>query len=378
MGMKKRLKILHVFNGSFVSGPEVSTIPGLAFLPQENEVECATVFLEETRLEAKVKSACRSYAQSFGLKVFVVDVHSRFDLGAIIRLRKLIQEEKYSHVHGQDVKATFYLRLATLGLSLQRVSTFHGFARFTLKEKLYERLYFLAVRNFNKIITVSSASLLRIQENYFWLAKKVFLIENAIVRPHQKNLPEINETLEKIASLPPHPWGIMLARFSVEKNHLTLFKALRRLSVHEPLVIWLFGFGELEKELKRLAHEMGIEKRVIFGGQLPLGSSYLSAFDYFFLVSTTESLPMSLLEAASMGLTVVGSDIPGIRTVVPSIDYGFLSDPLDEEELALNIKLALSIPLSQRKQMGENLKIRTLEKFSIKEWATKHLEVYSQ
>lgn len=378
MGMKKQLKVLHVFNGSFVSGPEVSTIPGLALISREKSIECDTVFLEEQRLEGHSKTACRSYAQSFGLKTFSVSVHSRLDFSAILYLRKLINEEKYSHVHAQDVKASIYLLISSIGLPVKKLSTFHGFARFTLKDRAYEWIYFVSLLRYERVVTVSKENLEKIKKKYFWLSDKVITIENAISRPPQKPLNEINETLAKIAPLPPHPWGIMLARFSSEKNHITLFKALRRLNVHEPLVIWLFGFGELENDLKKLAKDMGIEKRVIFGGQLPEGSAYLSAFDYFFLVSTTEGLPMSLLEAASLGITVIGSDIPGIRAVVPNIDYGFLSDALNDEELALNIKLALAVPLSQKKQMVENLKLRTHDKFSLHDWARKHLELYSE
>lgn len=378
MGMKKQLKVLHVFNGSFVSGPEVSTIPGLALLTTKNLAECHALFLEEMRLEGKARTACRSYANSFGLTTFGIDVKSRFDLSAIIRLRKIIREEKYSHVHGQDVKASVYLALATLGLSVKKMTTFHGFVRVGLRDKIYEWLYFFCVTFFDHLISISQENYERLKTTYFWFNDNMTLIENAISRPPQKSMNEIETTLAKIAPLPPKPWGIMLARFSPEKNHITLLSALRRLSIHEPLVVWFFGFGPLEEQLKKAAKDLGVENRVIFGGQLPEGSSYLSAFDYFFLVSEKEGLPMSLLEAASMGLTIIGSDIPGIKKVISNIEYGFLSDPMDVEELALNIKLALSLPLSQKIQRGESLKLHIHQKYSLNDWAAKLLNVYQE
>lgn len=46
--------------------------------------------------------------------------------------------------------------------------------------------------------------------------------------------------------------------------------------------------------------------------------------DIFCLTSKMEGLPISLIEAMASGLTVVGSEVPGIKDVIEHGNNGFL------------------------------------------------------
>lgn len=76
---------------------------------------------------------------------------------------------------------------------------------------------------------------------------------------------------------------------------------------------WL-GDGHYKQDMIKLSQDLGISSEVKFvGNVLPnMVYEYLSAADVFILVSRTEGLPRALIEAMSMGLPCVGSDVGGI------------------------------------------------------------------
>ena len=94
----------------------------------------------------------------------------------------------------------------------------------------------------------------------------------------------------------------------------------------------LAGSGELEKELKELSSSLNLNDKIIFLGHREDIGDLLNASDGFILSSLSEAMPMSLLEAGSFGLTLVGSNVGGIPEVIKNKE--FLFEPRDFTSLA--------------------------------------------
>jgi glycosyltransferase involved in cell wall biosynthesis len=60
----------------------------------------------------------------------------------------------------------------------------------------------------------------------------------------------------------------------------------------------------------------------------------LAASEIGVLSSPSESAPNALLESMTAGLAVVGTDVPGIREIVPAEQDRYLTPPRDHEQLA--------------------------------------------
>lgn len=100
-----------------------------------------------------------------------------------------------------------------------------------------------------------------------------------------------------------------VGRFVEQKNIGFLLLRLPELLAQQPRArILLVGGGELEGELRKLCHEIGILDYVTFAGIRRDIPDVLSAIDVYAMPSLFEGLPLSLLEAQFNGLPCVVSD----------------------------------------------------------------------
>jgi len=114
------------------------------------------------------------------------------------------------------------------------------------------------------------------------------------------------------------------------KDHATLLRAVALTRSHYPDVqLWIVGDGPLELSLRKLTCELGLNNSVTFFGEQTDVSPFMLAADLFVSSSVTEGLPVSLLEAMSVGLPAVVTDVGGMGeiarlsgavTLVPSSD----------------------------------------------------------
>jgi N,N'-diacetylbacillosaminyl-diphospho-undecaprenol alpha-1,3-N-acetylgalactosaminyltransferase len=101
----------------------------------------------------------------------------------------------------------------------------------------------------------------------------------------------------------------------------------------------------------------------------------LSQSDIFVLPSYREGLPRTSMEAASMGLPIVTTDVVGCRETVEDGINGFLIPPQNAIVLAQAIEKLIINP-SLRKQMGHAGREKAVREFDIGTIVDKHLEVY--
>src|SRR4029077_15439339 len=123
---------------------------------------------------------------------------------------------------------------------------------------------------------------------------------------------------------------LYVGRLAPLKDHCTLLQAVSLVRTHHPDVrLWIVGDGPLEPSLRKLSDELGLNECVTFFGEQADVSPFLLAADLFVSSSVTEGLPVSLLEAMSVGLPALVTDVGGMSeiarlsgavTLVPSSD----------------------------------------------------------
>jgi glycosyltransferase involved in cell wall biosynthesis len=107
-----------------------------------------------------------------------------------------------------------------------------------------------------------------------------------------------------------------VGRLAPLKDHATLLRAVSLLRSHHPDVqLWIVGDGPLELSLRKLTRELGLSECVTFFGEQVEVSPFMLAADLFVSSSVTEGLPVSLLEAMSVGLPAVVTDVGGMGEV---------------------------------------------------------------
>jgi glycosyltransferase involved in cell wall biosynthesis len=155
----------------------------------------------------------------------------------------------------------------------------------------------------------------------------------------------------------------MVARFDVQKDHATLFRALSMLL---PLdwEVRLAGSGPLLPSVKLLAEECGISSRICFLGECPDTPRLLAESDIFALITNWEAFPISILESMRAGLPVIATDTGGICEAVEDGVNGFLVPQGDEHRLAERLA-ALITSADLRQSMGSQSRKRFIRAF---EW----------
>ena len=76
-----------------------------------------------------------------------------------------------------------------------------------------------------------------------------------------------------------------------------------------------------------------------------------------------EGVPRSLLEAASMQIPMITTNIAGCRDVVVDSQNGFLVEPKNKKDLFDKMQMMLQLDSSERAKMGKNGRTRVIELF---------------
>lgn len=129
----------------------------------------------------------------------------------------------------------------------------------------------------------------------------------------------------------------------------------------------------LQEEVLRL----GLTERVVFTGKQVDVRPLLAQADLEVMCSHHEGLGMALLEAMSMEVPVLGSDVPGINFILKDFpEYRFESG--NASELAQKISYFYNLNSVERNAIGETLRSYVTTHFSLASFIAQHEALYRQ
>ncbi len=110
---------------------------------------------------------------------------------------------------------------------------------------------------------------------------------------------------------------VNVARLSPEKNHLSLVEAFAKLvKENNKCQLYILGNGPIHAEIRAKINEMGMQKHIHLLGHMENPSMLVNLCDCFILTSNYEGQGLVLLEAMIIGKPVIGTDVPGIHSVL--------------------------------------------------------------
>jgi len=170
----------------------------------------------------------------------------------------------------------------------------------------------------------------------------------------------------------PKPLRIIaVGNLTANKNHRLIIEAVARLGRNDIEVVVL-GKGPEEEALRRLAGEKGVALRlpgIVPNERLP---EWLRSADAYLITSHTEGHPKSLLEAMSVALPCIGTDVPGIRDVLSDGLTGWLCAP-EPESVASALGKVLDDKATARR-LGENARRYILENYDARVLMAREVE----
>jgi glycosyltransferase involved in cell wall biosynthesis len=126
-----------------------------------------------------------------------------------------------------------------------------------------------------------------------------------------------------------------IGRLNVDKDQATLLRAAAIARMQIPnLSLWMIGDGPLGPDLRKLSCALGLNDCVTFFAERNDVSPFLVAADLFVMSSISEGLPIALLEAMSVGLPAVVTDVGGMAEIARLWGAAVLVPPSNPEALA--------------------------------------------
>lgn len=248
-----------------------------------------------------------------------------------LTLRRALKAHKVNVIHAHETAPLLTARLASLGMGIPIVMTYHGSSpdRLNAVARACRQQADLAICPSETVMQ----SLLERQVDPD--KARVMLLG---VRPNPPADPAAAEALrrELLGEDGTH-LVLSLSRLDHQKGLDAMIEVARRVRRDLPgLRIVVGGEGVLRGQVEAWAEKAGVSDIIRFPGVISDVATYLAASDIYMLTSRWEALPISIVEAFRAGLPVIATDCGGVRELVGN-DVGRLCavDDLDALSQAL-------------------------------------------
>jgi glycosyltransferase involved in cell wall biosynthesis len=290
-----------------------------------------------------------------------LDRKSRFDVGAMMKFRKFVRDEniRLLHVHGSSL---FFGKLASLlGPTTGQALIWHDhYGRCELNDRS-ARLYRMAIAGASGVIAVNQQLVDWACDQLHVSPEQVWYVPNFVAAPK-------DERTQAPPDLPGTAGNriICVANLRPQKNHVTLLHAIAEIRRERPEVQLLLAGGAVEKDYAQMLRQevarLELERNVTFLGQTAGIQSILRACDVGVLSSTSEGLPLSLLEYGWAGLPSVATSVGQCVEVLNHGKAGILVKPGSSSELVTALSFLLDSP-AQRVEYGRRFREFVQQKY---------------
>lgn len=284
------------------------------------------------------------------------------DLKAVIQAINIIRKEKPDLVHCHSAKGGVIGRVAAFIMGTKVVYTAHAFS-FLSAESAKKKKVFLLLEKIAKL----KSWLLACSRSERELGIKVVGFKEQKTFVWNNAVPDADKELNLISQIPdltlPEPkqgerYVTSIGRPSYQKNPLFMVDVVHGIHLKHPdIKFYLLGVGfysPMLDEMKRLIHQYGMDDTFFL---LPWLShektlAYVKGSMFYFMTSLYEGLPISVIEAMSLGKAVVASDVLGNKDCVMDGHTGYLL-PLEVEAFVAKMNELIEND-GKRERMGKN------------------------
>ncbi|CAL1520761.1 O-antigen biosynthesis glycosyltransferase WbnH [Chitinophaga sp. MM2321] len=236
-------------------------------------------------------------------------IESRMAFGYLIKLIKYIKQHQIDLVVCNSANGGLYGRIAAKLTGASSIYVSHGWS------SVYNggRLTFILNRIERFLGNISGKTICVSNNDYLTAQRKIGLAEDKLILLKNCIFP-----VELQLSAPSNRRGagsrlklLSLARLAYPKRMDILIEAMSGIDFAE---LYLIGLGPDEEEIKKDVYARRLDNVFLLGEV----KSFNSFADYhaFILISDSEGLPMSALEAMSAGLPLILSNVGGCSEIV--------------------------------------------------------------
>lgn len=274
---------------------------------------------------------------------------------SVRQLKKIVRDNQISIVHAHTLRGGSLAAAALWFSFVPLVYTPHGL-RFLQKGSAFSRWLFLMVDRIT-CVRVQALVALSPKEKEEMLRFKIKKSGDIFIAP---------SCIDEIKTIPgtappgaPSPLDGklvvgMVGRMTGQKDpfgFLTVAKMIKE-KIPQAMFVWVGG-GELQASFLKRAEEAGLSASLIFAGHVDhaVAVLWMAYFDIFLFTSRYEGLPAVLLEAFSIGVPIVASNVGSVSDIIKEGETGFLFDRDDYRMACDSVLAAHNLSSTDRKAM---------------------------
>jgi glycosyltransferase involved in cell wall biosynthesis len=353
-------------SGELYGGVEQFIFTFAQQLKNKRKVKFVVLLFNKGLLYEKVKE--------LGVPVEVIYNKFKYDLTAVLKIRKILKKNDIHILHVHGYKATILAGIAATSLGIKIVKTEHGMLEhskgsgyikmsFNLyMDKLISR-YFL-----DGIIFVSKDIQRRRKKTYKQIKKYVIPNGIAPVKEVKNEIDEIDKGFFNVG---------IVGRVSEVKGHIYLILAVKRLIHIKKIRLYVFGDGPLENKFKEYCNKNGLREKVFFMGFKKNIYDYMSKLNLLVMPSLHEGIPYTILEAMYMRIPVIASAVGGLKEVIKDDYEGILVPPKNDVSIANAIE-RLYKDRELKRFFAKNAYNKVCSEFLVSGMIGKYIETYCE
>jgi glycosyltransferase involved in cell wall biosynthesis len=365
------VKVLHVIDKSFLGGGQTVV---------RNLIAGTRGSAVEPSLACSAGGPLVDEARALGVRVTTLPIDKHFHPGTARRLAALVREDGIDVVHAHGLVAATSCAIARVAFRLRAPILYHqhGFHDHNYDgwagtaRRVAERVI---CRRVDRVIAVSHADYERLAEDGYVSPMALRLVHYGIPVPtaaaaevararEESGVGEGDEVIGFVGRMHPQKGVDVLLRAAAmvrERNRCAVLVAV--------------GTGELEREMHRLAAELGLGSAVRWiGGRA--AAPFLPLFSVSVLASRWEGLPFTLLEAMASAKAIVTTDVPGCLEAVSADEAEIV--PREDPRAMADAILRLLGDAERAQRLASAARRRFESQFTLKSMLRHVEEIYAE
>ena len=368
-GVKKHIEYI-------VSNIDKSKFEIIGAFPYENVQE---------RWGKKGENEYRHFFEESSLKYYIIDIPHGIDffkdLKAIIKLRKILKNEKSDILHCHSSMAGFIGRIAGKLSKVPSIIYTPHTVYYAWLKGLKKHIFYFAEKfltKFTDVIIAVSPS----EEEYLkktLKTDKVIRVNNGIDFDEIEKFKCNKLQIKKELNIPENRKTILtISRLSPPKDVFTILKAIKIVySYYKNFVLLIAGDGEEKEEMQDFVKNENLTENVKFLGWREDIYNLICISDISILSSKREGLPYAVLEPSAFGKPVIGTYTTGIKDCIVHNETGFLF-PVGDYNMLSKYILELLQNEKKCKRFGEKAKEFVKKNFNLKNMINSLEEIYEK
>ena len=289
----------------------------------------------EVYIGCSANSLLEQHSKAENLPVLPINIYSDFSLLGILKLKQYYKQKAFDVIIGcqnRDVRTAGYLvkkilKSKCLVYSRQGVQL--------LNKSIKYKFSFLP---FCDGIITNTYSIKKEYDSYGWWDNDFVKVIYNGVESQNNDLATFSYN-QYLKPSTKNPFIIFSAgRLSTQKGFRYLIDAAKKVVINHPeTYFFIAGKGKLQRELNEQIVQNGLASNVFLIGFHENIIPLLKKADLFILPSLFEGMPNALMEAMSVGVPVISTNVNGVGELMQDQKHGFIIPPADPEALSRSI-----------------------------------------